>query len=197
MEEKFFDYVQILANNCNYNIPYLRKLSQYILKRNKQINKKFLINKSEEFYLDDPNKINVENFVDNLIKRIIYLPGVYHQIDYLINNKKIMPSAYDEIQNELRYQMYKEKSFIVEALLITQSEFFSAYDKIFSNNLQDSHKVISIFEQDEDGNYFKKFVKVPIINFEDDECIYLKILLNRQNYKLIAYVEIGFDYPSK
>jgi hypothetical protein len=202
--EKFIDYLQILSNNVNYNIAYLKKICG-LLKQKNITNKNMhnvdssLFNKNEStIFYDSPSKINIDNFISLLTERVIYLPSLFNQIDYLVKNKRIINDAYHEIKNEKRYQLVKEKTEIVNIYKITQNDFLKIFQENFDNEfLEENFKLISVFEKDDNGNYFKKFIKAPISIYSEDEAFYYCILFERKSIKVAAYVEIGFDYPNK
>lgn len=207
-DEKVYNYIQILSNNVNYSLSYLKKLSLHILRKNTDKYKDIdlVINQCNEIYLDDPNKINVENFIEILSQRLIFLPSLLQQTDYFTTHKSFLNEAYDEISKEKRFQLCKQRCNITNVTYINQDEYLNIFHTIFSNSEvdgdgyaipKDDYRVISVFEKDEEDNYFKRYVKVPISSYEEDECIYLKVTIMRNGLTLNLYIEVGFDYPIK
>ncbi len=194
--ERFYDYIQILANNINYNLAYLKKISDIV----KNKNKTNFVNsfESKQAYFDSPSKINVDNFIDLLTQRIIYLPILLSQVDFLIKNKKIFPDAVNEIKSEKRFNLVKERTIITDVARISQNEFLQIFQEKYDHDFsEENFKMISIFDKDQEGKYYKKFLKVPITFFSEEEAIYLIIKFERKSAKMIAYVEIGLDYPNR
>jgi len=194
--EKFYDYIQILANNINYNLAYLKKISDIVKNKNKS---KFVDSfESKQAYFDSPSKINVDNFIDLLTKRIIYFPILLSQVDFLIKDRKIFPDAVNEIKREKRFNLLKERAIITDVTRISQNEFLQNFQEKYDYDFsEENFKMISTFEKDQDGKYYKIFLKVPITFFSEEEAIYLMIKFERKTAKMFAYVEIGLDYPNR
>ena len=129
MNEKFFNYVQIMANNVNYNLSYIKKICEMV--KHKNINAKSIVQESTEIkesYFDNPTKITADNFISLLLERLAYYPILLNQIDYLMKNKTILPEAMSELKNETRFNLVKEKAFMSDVKKLSQNEFL----KIFS-----------------------------------------------------------------
>lgn len=189
--EKFYDFLQILSNNVNYNAHYLKKISDCFNSRSSLQANELL---KEEYYLDNPNQITVDNLVKKLSDRVKYLPFLFTQLEHLSNLKKLHPDALFEIKNERRFLLVKEKTSIIDFTRVPQEDFLKAY---LSQNKAagEDYKIVTYQEKTDDGKYYRRYTKVPITIYSEDEAYYYQINFERKNLKVTAFVEIGYDYP--
>lgn len=192
--EKVFDYIQILSNNSNYNLAYLNQICKKINSKKKSST----LYNHEDFYYDDPNMINMGNFIDNLSNRIVNFPIILKHLDYITKTKSVPNEVLTEIKKDKRYSLIKERTMIIDCTQITQQDYLNILlDKYSFQDNESEYKVISIFELNDEGNYTKKYIKVPTSIYSEDEALYYKISFERKSVRIFAYVEIGFDYPIK
>ena len=89
---------------------------------------------------------------------------------------------------------------IINFYKIEQNEYLNILSYNFVN-FDNDYAVIIIYEKDEEGNNLKKFVKVPISQYNKQEALYYKIEFEMKSKIIIsqinAYFEIGYDYPFK
>jgi hypothetical protein len=193
--EKVFDYIQILSNNSNYNLSYLNKICKLVNKKRKSVT----VNKnSEDIYFDDPNMINMNNFIENLSNRIVNFPILLQHLDYISKTRTLPSEVMTEFKKDKRYSIIKERTIIIDCTQITQQDYLNVLAEkynLYSN--ESDYKVISIFELNDEGNYTKKYLKVPTSIYNEDEALYYKIIFERKSIRISAFIEIGFDYPIK
>lgn len=194
--ENFYDYIQLMSNNVNYQLNYIKKISEILQ------NKKFIYNSKEEYYLEDPYLITTDNFLSKLCERIKCLPHLQNQIDYFIKNKNYLNEV---MQNyEFKNIKIKEKSYgylnnfaIKQFERMSQLDYLKIYEKVY-NSMDENYKIVSYFEEDEEGKYFKKYIRVPITNYSTEEADYYLISMTKEDEGITAnaYIEVGYDYPS-
>ena len=138
----------------------------------------------------------MDNFINKIINRINFLPSLFGQVEYLSKNNKIPADILSEINNEARFKI-REKTKLIECAQISQSDYLQIYSDKYNNTDTSESKIISIFETNSEGNYVKKYVKVPCSIYNEDEALYFKFVFERKSIRVNAYVEIGFDYPLK
>ena len=138
----------------------------------------------------------MDNFINKIINRINFLPSLFQQVSYISKNNKIPVDILIEINSEARFKI-REKTKLIECVQILQSDYLHIYSDKYNNADGIGSKVISIFETNSDGNYVKRYVKVPCSIYNEDEALYYKFVFERKSIRVNAYAEIGFDYPLK
>jgi hypothetical protein len=169
--------MQILSNNSLFNHGYVKHI----------VNRQY----SPNTYINDPRKVTFDAFVETIISRVRNLPILFLQLENL-SNKKFAPQIYSKLKEVKRYQLVKEKANITDFRKITQAEFYNSIDP---NIYSEDFIITSLFEKNEDGTYYKRYIKVPSIQYSEDESLYYSIIFERKNFKINAFVEISFDYP--
>ena len=174
-QEKFYEYIQILCNNSEYNIQNIFKISL--------INKENYFITYENIYFNESiSNLTIDNFINNIIKRKkIYLPSLFKQTDCLLNNNNILDDNNKNYKNKI-------KNFSV----INQNDYYS---KI--NNLDYDHNFFSILKRDDNGNLSKIFYKEKIKKYNKNEANYYNLEIKNNIFTTTVYIEIGFDYPFK
>lgn len=92
--------------------------------------------------------------------------------------------------------MVKEKTSILDFIKISQKDFLKTYLENYDSH-DDNFKLVIKFEKSSDDTYIKKYVKEPITLYNDEDALYYVLVLERNNYKFIAYIEVGLDYPNR
>jgi hypothetical protein len=174
-QEKFYEYIQILCNNSEYNIQNIFKISL--------INKENYFITYENIYFNESiSNLTIDNFINNIIKRKkIYLPSLFKQTDCLLNNNNILDDNNKNYKNKI-------KNFSV----INQNDYYS---KI--NILDYDHNFFSILKTDNEGNLSKIFYKEKIKKYNKNEANYYNLEIKNNIFTTNVYIEIGFDYPFK
>ena len=174
-QEKFYEYIQILCNNSEYNIQNIFK--------NSLINKEnYLITYENIFFNESISNLTIDNFINNIIKRKkIYLPSLFKQIDCLLNNNNILDDNNKNYKNKI-------KNFSI----INQNDYYS---KI--NILDYDHNFFSILKTDNEGNLSKIFYKEKIKRYNKNEANYYNLEIKNNIFTTNVFIEIGFDYPFK
>jgi hypothetical protein len=173
--EKFYEYIQILCNNSEYNIQNIFKISL--------INKENYFITYENIYFNESiSNLTIDNFINNIIKRKkIYLPSLFKQTDCLLNNNNILDDNNKNYKNKI-------KNFSI----INQNDYYS---KI--NVLDYDHNFFSILKRDNNGNLSKIFYKEKIKKYNKNEANYYNLEIKNNIFTTNVYIEIGFDYPFK
>jgi hypothetical protein len=189
--ERFYDYIQLLSNNPNYNIT--------TLLNSPLVNQKFN-NENENYYLDDPNQITADKFLENLKYRVDNIPNLFRQLENLTISNKFPSDILSEIEKEKGLTSNKKPSYeVIKCEQISQTEFYDMYSKLFLSDEEYStkFKILTKYETNEEGVFEKKFVKVPIVIYTEKEAIYYKITYKSESgtRSIEVLVEIGFDYP--
>jgi len=65
------------------------------------------------------------------------------------------------------------------------------------DSFDDKFKLRIKFEKTSNDTFLKKYVKEPITLYNEEDALYYILVLERNNFKFIAYVEIGLDYPTR
>lgn len=97
--EMFYEYIQILSNNSNYNINNLFNHNEYSIIYDNTITKHSI------------NEITISNFIYEVSRRAEIIPNLKKEINYLKNNKKVIDcknnykSIITNIEND-NYQNY-------------------------------------------------------------------------------------------
>ena len=174
-QEKFYEYIQILCNNSEYNIQNIFKISL--------INKENYFITYENIYFNESiSNLTIDNFINNIIKRKkIYLPSLFKQTDCLLNNNNILDDNNKNYKNKI-------KNFSI----INQNDYYS---KI--NVLDYDHNFFSILKRDNNGNLSKVFYKEKIKKYNKNEANYYNLEIKNNIFTTNVYIEIGFDYPFK
>lgn len=174
-------------------MPYIKQICDIV--KNKRFYPEFKSpGLGKEYYLDNPNNITIDNFISNLFLRTKKIPVLIDQVEYLLKNRRIISEALNEIKEEKRYMLIKEKMKINDVIKITQLDFIKVIMNEYELN-DDNFKLVSTYQKDEDGNYYKKYVKVPLSIYAEEEAIYLCIIFEAGGLKFNTYVEIGYNYP--
>ena len=97
------------------------------------------------------------------------------EINYLKNNKKVI-----DCKNQY-------KSIITNV----ENDNYQNYYK----NIEGIYKTIVYFDIDSQGNLFKISKQEKNKKYTKNEAEYLKIEIKNENFKILALVEIGYDYP--
>lgn len=142
----------------------------------------------------DPTVISTDNFIHSILKRCKVLPILVSQIDYMTKNKKLIPEVTSELKQEKRYQLIKEKTNIVDFIKISQKDYLKAYCELYNSN-EEEFKFSEKYQLNSDGSYTKIYIKEPLTYYNENEAFYYILVLERNNFKMISYIEIGFDYP--
>ena len=174
-QEKFYEYIQILCNNSEYNIQNIFKISL--------INKENYFITYENIYFNESiSNLTIDNFINNIIKRKkIYLPSLFKQTDCLLNNNNILDDNNKNYKNKI-------KNFSI----INQNDYYS---KI--NVLDYDHNFFSILKRDNNGYLSKIFYKEKIKKYNKNEANYYNLEIKNNIFTTNVYIEIGFDYPFK
>ena len=65
------------------------------------------------------------------------------------------------------------------------------------DSIEENFKITTKFEMNHEDNFIKKYVKEPITHYNEEDAVYYILILERNNYKFISFIEIGFDYPNR
>jgi hypothetical protein len=180
--------LQVLSNNYIYDRAYVERLCNFY---------KTTEFKKGSFY-EDPSKVSIDGFMKKLFGRVTYLPSLFSQIENFLKYKKykkFLPEVLSKLKDENRYQLAKKKTEISDFVKISQNEYLEAMRKV--SELDDEYIVSSIFEKDTEGNSFKRYIKMPVTKYNDEEAQYFLAIFERKGYKFKAYIEIGYDYPER
>jgi hypothetical protein len=207
--------LQILSNNNLYNSKGLKDFCKFYFNYRNIKNKTLLSNASlnnsaseilsnsfelepnqinfNSNLIESTNSINIDNFISRIKDRLKYLPLLLSQVDYLLKFLSLKEEILNEFRNEKKFQLVKEKAKITNVRRISKIEFSLKQEEIF-NPSNDTVKFSSIFNYE---NSEKIYQKVSNNNkIFDVEAIYLCVELERKNYKINAYAEIRYDFPS-
>jgi hypothetical protein len=176
-DEKYYDYIQILSNNSLFNHGYVKQC----------VKREY----SQNTYLFDPRNVSIDKFLETIILRVQSLPILFSQLENF-GNKKYSPQIAQKLKEEKRYQIVKEKTNIIEFKKITQADFYSSIDP---NIFNQDYIISTTLEKNDDGSYYKRYIKLPSIPYTEDEALYYSIIFERKNIRVTAFLEISFDYP--
>lgn len=154
---------------------------------------------NNNYYLDDPNKITIDNFIDRLIERKIYLTVLNAQLEYLERNLKFLPEVNLKFKSDRKFVLLKAKSSIEEFKKIKQSEYLNKLNNNYNNHhFHKDFKVVSFIERvntEDKGKIYQKYLKVPLTDYAENEALYYEIKIESKIASLVAFVEIGLNYP--
>jgi hypothetical protein len=189
--EKFYDYLQILSNNYIYDPAYVETLLS-------NQDEQYLSQKHMSHY-ENPNLVTIDNFMKKLFERLTYLPGLFSQVENFLKYKKykkFLPDALAKLKDENRYQLVKKKTEISDFIKITHKEYLDALCDDTGNGAE-GFIISSVVEHDEEGNRFKRYIKIPVTKYNEEDAQYYLAIFERKNYKFKAFIEIGYDYPER
>ena len=86
INERFYDYVQLLTNNNYFSY---QKIKNIIETSNNDL--KIFKDFSVEQYDNDQSQISTDKYVFHIIKRVKFIPILLSQLDFLLKNKKLIP----------------------------------------------------------------------------------------------------------
>jgi hypothetical protein len=164
---------------------YLKKIAEHA----ETSNIKETIHKNTDYTM------TIDNWLKEIKNRLYNFPFLINQLDAFYNNKKYLLEMINQFKNEKRFLLVKEKCEITEFVKIQQNEYLHQLKECL--NLTEDYRIVSILEKSDDNRYYMKYVKVPLTTYAEEEAFYCRINFERKNYKIIAYVEIGFDYPKR
>lgn len=94
--------------------------------------------------------------------------------------------------------MVKEKTNIVDFFKISQEEYLKVYSEM-NDCFDKGFKLVTKIEkkEGEEETLVKKYLKEPITKYNEEDAIYYAIVLEKNNFKFVSYIEIGLDYPAR
>lgn len=216
--EKLFDFMQILSNNSLHNSKSLKDFCKLYLNYKNIKNKTLLLNISTENSLlensqnifeqeasqinlnsssiENTNTINIDNFISRIKERLVYLPLLLSQVDYLLKFFSLKEEILVELRSQKKFQIVKEKTKIMNVRKISKLEFYLKQEEIL-NLSNEAFKISEVFNSENSEKIYEKTNNYcNVKNNFDVEAVYLCIEFERKNYKISAFVEIRYDFPN-
>lgn len=192
--------MKIIRDFCKHYETYKNKPSINLLNINESLISNYLwnqevnfpeLNMSYDFY-DSSNTILIDNFINRVNDRFKYLPNVLSQIDYLLKYKSLKTEISNELKEDKKFLLVKEKTKISDVIKISKMEYYMKSNEIFNPN-NEAYKFSSFFTKDFSEKHYKKIINSS--NLEEQEAYYLCITFERKHYKINAFAEIRNDFP--
>jgi len=90
--------------------------------------------------------------------------------------------------------LIKDKTNLINFTKTIQKEYLLSCSNYFETS-EENVKITYKFEKNSDDNYIKRYIKIPITKYTEEEAIYYKLEMERNSFIFVALIEIGYDYP--